>query len=106
MLSERLVAKMPSERRRSEPEYSPHIHRPVAVSPPLVYDLCVALEKPQMNEKARGDEMTTSQDAAASGMNADMAEHERTYRGFLLVLKLSAAVTAVTLLMLYFFLAR
>ncbi len=45
-------------------------------------------------------------DTASAGMDADMAEHERTYRGFLLTLKLSGAVTAVTLILMYFFLAR
>jgi hypothetical protein len=80
------------------------LHRPVAVSPQLVYHLGVALEKPRMNENTRGEEMATSQDAAS--VNADMAEHERTYRGFILMIKLSAAVTVTTLLLLYFFLAR
>ena len=59
-----------------------------------------------MNNKSRGDEMASSQDAVPAGMNADMAEHERTYRGFLLAIKLSAAATAVTLLLMFFFLAR
>lgn len=45
-------------------------------------------------------------DSASRGMDSDMAEHERTYRGFLLTLKLSGAVTAATLILMYFFLAR
>lgn len=36
----------------------------------------------------------------------DIAEHEATYRGFLMLLKVSLAVSAVTLSLLYFFLAR
>jgi hypothetical protein len=53
-------------------------------------------------KKLRGDEMSCNQDVSS----ADMAEHERTYRGFLLALKLSAAVTVATLLLMYFFLVR
>jgi hypothetical protein len=43
---------------------------------------------------------------ASAGANADMAEHEKTYAGFLLVVKIAATVTIVTLLALYFTLAR
>jgi hypothetical protein len=42
----------------------------------------------------------------SGGSDLDLAAHERTYRGFLLLLKFSAAVTAVALVLLYFFLAR
>lgn len=41
--------------------------------------------------------------AASSG---DWAEHVKTYNTFLLLLKIAAAGTAVTLLALYFLLAR
>lgn len=36
----------------------------------------------------------------------DLDAHNRTYRGFLLLLKLATALSIVTLLALYFFLAR
>lgn len=36
----------------------------------------------------------------------DFAEHEATYRGFLTLLKVSAAASVVSLALLYFFLAR
>lgn len=38
--------------------------------------------------------------------NADFAAHEKTYRGFLLLMQIAAALTAITLFALYFFLAR
>ena len=38
--------------------------------------------------------------------NGDWAEHVRTYKTFLLLLKISAVSTAVLLLGLYFFVAR
>lgn len=38
--------------------------------------------------------------------DADWAEHERTYRTFLWLLKAAATVTAFVLLALYFMLAR
>jgi len=41
-----------------------------------------------------------------AGMDADWAEHVRTYNGFLWVLKAATAITAIVLLALYFFLAR
>jgi hypothetical protein len=41
-----------------------------------------------------------------SGASANFAEHEATYRSFLLLLKVSFAATAVTLGLLYYFLAR
>lgn len=45
-------------------------------------------------------------DHASGSAGADFAEHEKTYLGFLLVLKISSAVTVAVLLSLYFFLAR
>jgi hypothetical protein len=36
----------------------------------------------------------------------DIAEHEATYKGFLTLLKVSTAACVVTLLLLFFFLAR
>ena len=38
--------------------------------------------------------------------NSDWADHVKTYNAFLLILKISGALTAATLLALYFFLAR
>jgi hypothetical protein len=38
--------------------------------------------------------------------NGDWAEHVKTYKAFLLLLKIAAASTAVVLLALYFFIAR
>ncbi|MBI1981691.1 MAG: aa3-type cytochrome c oxidase subunit IV [Methylocystis sp.] len=38
--------------------------------------------------------------------NGDWAEHVKTYKTFLLLLKIAAAGTAASLLALYFFLAR
>jgi hypothetical protein len=55
-----------------------------------------------MKKKSRGDKMSSNQDVSS----ANMAEHERTYHGFLLALKISAAATAATLLLMYFFLVR
>ena len=43
---------------------------------------------------------------AQASANADWAEHERTYRMFLWLLKAAAAVTAIVLLALFFTLAR
>jgi hypothetical protein len=39
-------------------------------------------------------------------MDADWAEHVRTYNGFLWLLKFSAAASAVTLVVLYLLFAR
>jgi hypothetical protein len=36
----------------------------------------------------------------------DLAEHEATYKGFLTLLKISAGASAVSLLLMFFFLAR
>ena len=36
----------------------------------------------------------------------DVAAHEKTYRGFLRLLEIGAALSVVTLLLLYYFLAR
>lgn len=36
----------------------------------------------------------------------DMAAHEKTYRGFLRLLEIGAALSVVTLALLYYFLAR
>jgi hypothetical protein len=45
--------------------------------------------------------------APASGStDAEFAAHMRTYRGFLLFMQVCLALTIVTLLALYFFLAR
>jgi hypothetical protein len=41
-----------------------------------------------------------------ASVDADWAEHERTYRMFLWLLKAGAAITAIVLLALYFLLAR
>jgi len=41
-----------------------------------------------------------------AGADMDWAEHEKTYNGFLWLLKFSAAASAITLLALFFFLAR
>jgi hypothetical protein len=59
-----------------------------------------------MNKDRKGEEMATFQDAAPASDYADMAEHERTYRGFILTIKISTAVVVATLLLMYFFLAR
>lgn len=42
---------------------------------------------------------------SASG-GADWAEHIKTYNGFIWLLKFSASLTVVTLILLYFFFAR
>jgi hypothetical protein len=42
---------------------------------------------------------------SASG-GADWAEHEKTYNGFIWLLKFSASFTAVTLILLYLLFAR
>ncbi len=36
----------------------------------------------------------------------DMAEHLKTYKGFIRLMEISGALTATTLLLMYFFLAR
>ncbi len=36
----------------------------------------------------------------------DMAEHLKTYRGFIRLIEISGAATAITLLLMFFFLAR
>ena len=50
--------------------------------------------------------MASNRTPATAGADADMAEHEKTYKGFLWVLKFSGAATVAILLALYFFLAR
>ncbi|HEY8162628.1 MAG: aa3-type cytochrome c oxidase subunit IV [Methylocystis sp.] len=42
----------------------------------------------------------------SASMDADWAEHVRTYNGFLWLLKFSAAASAVTLVVLYLLFAR
>jgi hypothetical protein len=59
-----------------------------------------------MNKDRKGEEMATFQDATPASAYGDMAEHERTYQGFILTIKISTAVVAATLLLMYFFLAR
>jgi hypothetical protein len=39
-------------------------------------------------------------------VSIDLAEHEATYRGFLLLMKVTLAATIITLGLLYFFLVR
>jgi hypothetical protein len=41
-----------------------------------------------------------------NGASSDLAEHEATYRGFLTLLKVGTAASVVSLLLMYFFLAR
>ncbi len=50
--------------------------------------------------------MAVRHNGGSGGSDLDLAARERTYRGFLLLIKISAAATAVTLVLLYFFLAR
>lgn len=38
--------------------------------------------------------------------STDLAEHEATYRGFLVLLKFGAAASIISLALLYFFLVR
>lgn len=44
--------------------------------------------------------------SAPAETDGDFAEHMKTYKAFLLILKISGASTAVVLVLLYFFLAR
>jgi hypothetical protein len=60
----------------------------------------------QARKKFGGNAMAVRQNGASEGSNSDLAAHERTYHGFLLLLKFSAAISAVTMALLYFFLAR
>jgi Bacterial aa3 type cytochrome c oxidase subunit IV len=48
-----------------------------------------------------------SHDTQASGDSFhDMAAHQQTFRGFILLLEITAGISAVTLILLFFFLAR
>jgi Bacterial aa3 type cytochrome c oxidase subunit IV len=48
-----------------------------------------------------------SHDTQASGSSFhDMAAHEQTFRGFILLLEIAAGVSALTLILLFFFFAR
>lgn len=40
------------------------------------------------------------------GTSTDMAEHLATYRGFLMLLKVGTAASVISLLLMYFLLAR
>ncbi len=50
--------------------------------------------------------MALNQHSASGTSDLNLAANERTYRGFLLLLKAFAAASAVTLALLYFFLVR
>lgn len=50
--------------------------------------------------------MASNRAPASAGADADWTEHEKTYRGFLWIVKFSAATTVVVLVALYYFLAR
>jgi hypothetical protein len=45
-------------------------------------------------------------DRGSASTDADWAEHEKTYNGFLWLLKFSAGASALTLAVLYFLFAR
>lgn len=47
-----------------------------------------------------------SHDTQAGHSFHDMAAHERTFRGFVLLLEIIAGISILTLLLLFFFLAR
>jgi hypothetical protein len=53
-----------------------------------------------------GDQMAGGMQHSSETMNADYEDHLKTYHAFLRFLVICGASTAVTLLLMYFFLAR
>ncbi|WP_457798755.1 aa3-type cytochrome c oxidase subunit IV [Methylocystis sp. S23] len=56
--------------------------------------------------KPRSGSIPMASNRGSASTDADWAEHEKTYKGFLWLLKFSAAGSAITLLALYFLFAR
>lgn len=77
---------------------------PVAGLGKLVYDACRS-RRANRGENL-GDEMAGRMQHSSETMDADFEEHLKTYHAFLRFLVICGVSTAVTLLLMYFFLAR